>query len=27
MSCVYANVGKPGGVDEYIYQEFNLCGF
>ena len=27
MSCVYANVGKPGGTDEYIYQEFNLCGF
>ena len=27
MSCVYANVGKPNGPDEYLYSEFNLCGY
>ena len=26
MSCVYANVGKVNGKDEYLYGEYNLCG-
>ena len=26
-SCVYANIGKKDGSDEYLYAEFNLCKF
>ena len=26
-SCVYANIGKKDGSDEYLYAEFNLCEF
>ncbi len=26
-SCVYANVGKKDGSDDYLYAEFNLCEF
>ena len=26
-SCVYANIGKKDGSDDYLYAEFNLCDF
>ena len=26
-SCVYANLGKKDGSDDYLYAEFNLCEF
>ena len=25
MSCVYVNLGKVNGKDEYLYSEYNLC--
>jgi len=26
-SCVYANIGKKDGSDDYLYAEFNFCEF